>query len=202
MPGIKNVEVGNVIEEKVRKYFNLKKDKFPTYLHPDVLDFDKRIVGDIKGIYMHMSISAQQIERYIELKDELNSWLSKNLNGDKREMTLRYYFAFHDNGNNEFNYIGLKDIYIVGENGIRYLLENKPIRKMMWSIKLPLRRKISMIKDKQQKTLHRCNREIIKEKIINGNPRGAIIDVTKRDLEYLCPSITPELCKDNVTVHI
>lgn len=86
----------NTIENKTREQLALKKSISYKHYSPDIIDFEKEIIGEIKTFSKksRLFLSINQFVKYLELKNVLNT--HRTIDGVYLNMKLIYYFVNYD----------------------------------------------------------------------------------------------------------
>jgi hypothetical protein len=190
------VEIGEIIEQKVRDFLGLKKLSHPYPSKPDIFDCENETVGETKALKRggRVVLYTDQIRRYIRLVDGLNATSSFDRERDK--FSVFYFIAAYDPKNET-----LTDIYKLDREKLESLFAREA-KNTKWAFtNKKLKDRIDAIKEPSQISIDgkEMNRDV--RYILKRNRRGSFVRLGVKDLEKLCPALSENQKDVSVRIH-
>ncbi len=179
-------EKGKEVEKILKNILDLKKERTPFKAsRPDILDYKKFIVGEIKAISEQNGraiMFTDQIERYIQLTSDINSFMS--FNGNRPMSTMYYigYYTYSEDIKSSEKKLKISDIYILGEDILNKILKYDA-ETTRWGLDGKPARIARTIDDNLQKRVDKSmTQESMMSTVIKKITRMLMSEFQKKDL--------------------
>lgn len=195
--GKDRVRIGEVIENEIKEIFGLETEPSPFSSKPDILDYNRGIVGEIKSLKRgnRVVLYTNQIRRYIKLADELN--VLRSLDGARNKMSVLYYIGVYDFENPFF----LNDIYQLDRNKLEQLLGYKE-KNTKWALKGMFSKHAAILKDDYQTLLDtEYSKKELVQRIIASNKNGSYVRLGCKELNVMCPDMVDKHNGISIKIH-